>query len=148
MSLITNSKRSFSGSSASSASNLLLKRCSKYDKACPFYNVRNILVLSAGSLSDIKFSISQKAINHLIQSSGYPSLKIAKCWAYLEAGLLESMKNSNLMCSVLSTSAPSAFSSFFTLETNVMGGGGSHTAGGKPLPHFTHLLIAIFLTDS
>jgi hypothetical protein len=43
-----------------------------------------ILVLSAGSFMGIRFSISRKAITHLIQSSGNPSLKIANCREYLE----------------------------------------------------------------
>jgi hypothetical protein len=54
----------------------------------------------------IRFSISQKVITHLIQSSGDPSLKIAKCQKYLDpdAGLSVSMRNFNLIHSDLSAS--------------------------------------------
>jgi hypothetical protein len=47
----------------------------------------------------IRFSISQKAITHLIQSSGRPSLKVANCSEYLEpqAGLSGSIRNSKLI---------------------------------------------------
>jgi hypothetical protein len=75
----------------------------------------------------IRFSISRKAITHLIQSSGHPSLKIENCGEYLDpdAGLSGSMRNSNLIHSDLSASGPSALSIFFTLETKGMGGEGS-----------------------
>jgi hypothetical protein len=79
----------------------------------------------------IRFSISRKAITHLIQSSGHPSLKIANCREYLEpqGGLSGSMRNSNLIHSDLSTSGPSTLSIFFTLEKEGMWreGGGSCT---------------------
>jgi hypothetical protein len=60
----------------------------------------------------------------LIHSSGtlYPSWKIEIFQEYLEDGLTESMKNSNLIHSDLSASDPSALSIFFfTLETKAMG---------------------------
>jgi hypothetical protein len=52
------------------------------------------------------------------------------------------MKNSNLINSVSSTSAPSTFYVFLDLEMNEMGGF-SQTNRGKPLPDITNLLIAI-----
>jgi hypothetical protein len=73
----------------------------------------------------IRFSISRKAITHLIQSSGHPSLKIENCQKYLEPdlGLSGSMRNSNLIHLDLPVSVPSTLSTFFTLETKGMGGG-------------------------
>jgi hypothetical protein len=73
----------------------------------------------------IRFSISWKAITHLIQSYGYPTLKLSNCRKYLEDGLSGSMRNSTLIHSDLSASVPSTLSIFFTLETKGMGEGGS-----------------------
>jgi hypothetical protein len=62
-------------------------------------------------------------MKNLIQSSGYPPLEIAKCWKYMEAGLREYMKYSELISPVLSASFPSTLSNFFTLVIKVIGGG-------------------------
>jgi hypothetical protein len=95
----------------------------------------------------IRFSISQKAITHLIQSSGtlHPSLKISNCQEYLEleAGLSGSMRNSNLIHSDLSASGPSTLSIFFNLETKGMGGGFLRIEGGKAAEDLENLLMAI-----
>jgi hypothetical protein len=80
-----------------------------------------ILVLSADSLRGIRFSILLKAINHLIHSSGQPFLKMINCLEYLDTELVGSIRNSNLMSSVLSTSPPSALSNSLTLETKGVG---------------------------
>jgi hypothetical protein len=117
-----------------------------FDEAWPFNKVRNILVLSAGSFMGIRFSISRKAITHLIHSSGHPSLKIPNCWEYLEpqAWLSRSMRNSNLIHSNLAASGPSTLSNFFTRETKGIGGGGvSSTEGGKAAKDLENLLMAI-----
>jgi hypothetical protein len=47
-----------------------------------------LLVFSAGSFMRIRFSISRKAITHLIQSSGHPSLKIAINQVCMESGVV------------------------------------------------------------
>jgi hypothetical protein len=93
----------------------------------------------------IRFSISRKAITHLIQSSGHPSLKIANCREYLEPqdGLSGSMRNSNLIHSDLSASGPSTLSIFFTLEIKGMGRGFSCTEGGKVAVDLENVLMAI-----
>jgi hypothetical protein len=72
----------------------------------------------------IRFLISRKAITHLIQFSGHPSLKIANCGEYLEpqARFSVSMRNSNLIHSEFSASGPSTLLIFFTLETKGIGG--------------------------
>jgi hypothetical protein len=78
----------------------------------------NITMLEKLSFIDIRFSISRKAIIHLIQSSGtlHLSLKKANCREYLEpqTEFSGSMKNSKLIQSTLSI--------FFTLKTKEMGG--------------------------
>jgi hypothetical protein len=54
------------------------------------------------------------------------------------------MRNSNLIHSDLSVSGPSTLSTFFTLESKGMGGGGFlHTKGGKAAADLENLLIAI-----
>jgi hypothetical protein len=58
----------------------------KIRQGLTFNKVRNILVSTAGSFMGIRFSISRKAITHLIQSSGHPSLKIENYREYLEPG--------------------------------------------------------------
>jgi hypothetical protein len=79
-------------------------------------------LVSTGSFMGIRFSISRKAITYLIDSSGYPSLKIENFREYMEAGLSGSMRNSDLIHSDLSASGPSTLSIFFTLKTKGMGG--------------------------
>ena len=49
-----------------------------------------------------------------------PNLKITKCRTYLDSGLPASIKNSNWMCSFLSTTASSTFSIFLNLEHSGM----------------------------
>jgi hypothetical protein len=80
------------------------------------------LVSRAGSFNGIRFSISRKVITHLIHFSGHTSLKIKSFQEDLEAELSGSMRNSNLIHSVLSVSDPSNLSIFFIMETK-MGGG-------------------------
>jgi hypothetical protein len=105
----------------------LLTACSLFRlqlsfKCIDFFEVQNILVLSAGSFKVIRLSISRMAINDLILSSGNPSLKIASCSEYLESGFSESTRHSSLIHSDLSVSGPSTLPIFFTLETKGMGG--------------------------
>jgi hypothetical protein len=69
---------------------------------------------------------------HLINPSGHPPLKITKFQEYLEAGLSGSMRNFNVIHSVLSASGLSILPKLFTLETRSLEGEGlSHTEGGK-----------------
>jgi hypothetical protein len=92
----------------------------------------------------IRFSISRKAITHLIQSFGHPSLKIANCQEYLEpqAGLSGSMRKSNLIQPYFSLSDPKTLSIFFILELKGMGGL-SHIESGKEVEDLENLLMAI-----
>jgi hypothetical protein len=65
-------------------------------------------------------------LKHLIHTSGHPSLKMEKCWEYLEsqAGISGSMKNSNLINSILPVSDSSTLSDLFILETKEIKEGG------------------------
>jgi hypothetical protein len=91
--------------------------------------------------------MSLKDITHLIQSFGYPSLKIANYQEYLEAGLYGSIRNSNLIQSDLSAAGPSTFSIIFTLETKGFGGRFLRTEGGKAVEDSENLLMAIANLD-
>jgi hypothetical protein len=68
-------------------------------------------------------------MSHFTQSSTHTSLKMTKYLTYLEAGLPESIKHSNLMNSVLSKLS-SGFSNLSALEMKGIGGL-SRTAGYK-----------------
>jgi hypothetical protein len=112
-----------------------------------FNKVQNILVLSAGSLRGIRFSITLKAINHLIHSSGQPSLKLTNYLEYLDDGLAGSMRYYSLISSILSISPPSALSNFLTLKRKGIGGF-NLTAGGSPTEDLVVLTMMKFRIDS
>jgi hypothetical protein len=87
----------------------------KVRKGLDIQKNQDTLELSVG----MRFSISQEDINHLIHSTGNPSLKITKCQESFEtqSELSGSMKNFNLIHLVLSESVTSNLLIFSTLKT-------------------------------
>jgi hypothetical protein len=92
----------------SSPPHLFEKLYSKRKSVIPFDIAHSILVLCDGSFKGTNNSKSRQPIKHLMYSFGLPSLKMNRLLGKSGSRVERVNKNSNLMDSTLSESAPSA----------------------------------------